>query len=112
MSELQIVSSNLGLWRPRLSERTSTRSSSARVLLSDTPYAWRDVVESALGDLIRLPDGWDGYRGAPVSFSNAFFALRMLESICSLSTEPPQLVPGSDGDLQIEWHTMRGDIEL
>ncbi|WP_430432502.1 hypothetical protein [Methyloversatilis sp.] len=62
--------------------------------------------------LIRLEEGWDGYGGFPVSFDNAMFAFRVLESICGPYTPPPQIVPGASGDLQIEWHTHVGDIEL
>lgn len=36
----------------------------------------------------------------------------MLEKICGLETDAPQIVPSTEGDLQIEWHTMKGDIEL
>lgn len=62
--------------------------------------------------LVQLERGWDGYRGAPVGFDIAHFALRMLDAACGVDTPTPQVVPGSDGDLQIEWHTERGDIEL
>jgi len=40
------------------------------------------------------------------------FSLRMLEAVCDQQAPSPQLVPGSTGDLQIEWHTLNGDIEL
>lgn len=74
--------------------------------------AWEDAVNNRLQDLIRLDEGWDGYGGFPVSFVNASFAVEMLRSICRPWMTPPQVVPGSDGDLQIEWHTRAGDIEL
>lgn len=83
-----------------------------RVTLSDSVGEWQAVVKDRLEELIRLEPGWDGYTGNPVTFENAMFAFRMLESICRPSTPAPQIVPGSSGDLQIEWHTQRGDIEL
>jgi hypothetical protein len=73
---------------------------------------WRDVVETKLQDLIRLPVGWDGYRGQPVSFETASFTVRMLESILPSGAPVPQVIPGVTGDVQIEWHTEAGDIEL
>ena len=73
---------------------------------------WYDSVKEQLEELVHLPIGWDGYNAVPVSFVNANFALRMLEKTCGLESEPPQIVPGTMGDLQIEWHTMNGDIEL
>jgi len=83
-----------------------------RKMLSESQESWRREVEQRLEELIRLPAGWDGYQGIPVSFSNAVFALRMLESTCRSVTPSPQIVPGVSGDLQIEWHTLSGDIEL
>ncbi len=47
-----------------------------------------------------------------MSFSYASYALRLLEAVCGERAPEPQIVPGSSGDLQIEWHTPRGDIEL
>jgi hypothetical protein len=73
---------------------------------------WRDAVIKRLEELIRLERGWDGYDGVPVSLENVTFALRMLEAICAPDAPAPQLVPGSSGDLQIEWHVVGGDIEL
>lgn len=62
--------------------------------------------------LIRLPAGWDGYRARPVEFNTAEFALRMLERLCPSGTPTPWIVPGIDGDVQIEWHFAKGDVEL
>jgi hypothetical protein len=36
----------------------------------------------------------------------------MLEAVCGPDTPGPQIVPGVDGDLQIEWHTSTAVIEL
>jgi hypothetical protein len=65
-----------------------------------------------LDELCQLPVGWNGYYAGPVTFTNASFALSMLESTCGVDAPAPQIVPGSDGDLQIEWHTSCADIEL
>lgn len=83
-----------------------------RLLISEAQDDWRAAVEDRLQELIRLDQGWDGYQGQPLSFTNAVFAYQMLESICNADTPAPQIVPGQDGDLQVEWHTLKGDIEL
>jgi hypothetical protein len=72
---------------------------------------WRSVL-SRLDELCKLPTGWDGYNALPVFFGNAYFALNMLASACPPDAPEPQIVPGSNGDLQIEWHTETTDIEL
>jgi hypothetical protein len=73
---------------------------------------WQSTVKGRLEEIVRLPEGWDGYQGRPVSFGNALFAVRVLESICAIDAPPPEIVPGCSGDLQIEWHLPGGDIEL
>lgn len=86
---------------------------STRIVVFEPSRAWRDVVMQRLTELVQeLEHGWDGYEGGPVSLENAMFALRMLEAVCGPAAPPPQLVPGPSGDLQIEWHTLGGDIEL
>ena len=40
---------------------------------------WWKIVKPKLDELVRLPKGWDGYAGEPTSFSNAYFAARVLE---------------------------------
>lgn len=86
--------------------------SKERVLISDNTTAWSEEVKKRLETLIKLPVGWDGYQGTNVSFQNANFALRVLEAICGVETRAPQIVPGPAGDLQIEWHTLQGDLEI
>lgn len=83
-----------------------------RIFLTESTLTWFEEVKRRLEYLVRLEQGWDGYKGFPVSFDNAYFALQMLESICGTETPAPQIVPGVAGDLQIEWHTLKGDIEL
>jgi hypothetical protein len=86
--------------------------SKERILISDNASAWSEEVKKRLEALVRLPVGWDGYQGTNVSFQNANFALRVLEAICGVETRTPQIVPGPAGDLQIEWHTLQGDLEI
>ena len=83
-----------------------------RVPVTLTENSWSDEAIQRLEQLVRLPPGWDGYYGQPVSLVNASFALAMLDVICAPEARPPQIVPGSEGDLQIEWHTQQGDLEL
>lgn len=84
----------------------------SRRTIAQTPEESWLPVKKRLEELIGLERGWDGYAGSPVSFVNATFTLSMLKSICDSQTLAPQIVPGSSGDLQVEWHTLRGDVEL
>lgn len=87
-------------------------SATNRLWIFEPENEWRKIVEKRLEQLLRLPVGWDGYKAQPVGFLNAHFALRMLDAICGSGAEAPQIVPGQEGDLQIEWHTRQGDVEL
>jgi hypothetical protein len=91
---------------------TSLPTASTRIMVSEPWYVWGQDVRKRLEELIRLPVGWDGYSGVPVSLENAMFAWRMLEAVLGVAAASPQVVPGSSGDLQIEWHTLSGDVEL
>jgi hypothetical protein len=74
---------------------------------------WAPAVRARLNHLCQLSRGWDGYRGRAVSFETAHFAFQALSTIMSRgSNVAPQLVPGSDGDIQIEWHLPEQSIEL
>ena len=83
-----------------------------RMLINEPILGWWPQIVSQLEEFVRLEIGWDGYHGIPVSLGNAIFALNMLKVTCLPDTPIPQIVPGSQGDLQIEWHTENGDIEL
>lgn len=80
--------------------------------MSEPEYDWGEVITEKLDELINLEQGWDGYNAVPVSFANASFAQALLKEVCHADTPPPQIVPGVDGDLQIEWHIHGIDVEL
>lgn len=89
-----------------------THSAFSSRILNEPRHDWWAVARKRLDELCALGPGWDGYSAPPISFSNANFALSMLASACPLDAAAPQIVPGANGDLQIEWHTDTGDIEL
>jgi hypothetical protein len=91
---------------------TSLRPSNARILITQRPSEWREQVESRLAEICKLPVGWDGYQAGPVDFRTAHFALNLLNSVCGPDAPAPGIVPGANGDLQIEWHVADRDIEL
>ena len=84
----------------------------ANLLVIEPNHSWRPEVLKRLEALRDLKSGWDGYQAQPVALANIVFALNMLESTCPTEIPAPQIVPGVDGDLQIEWHTLKGDVEL
>lgn len=65
-----------------------------------------------LEELVNLKDDWDGYGSKPVKPENAKFALEILKQIQEPDFPTPQFCPGSDGELQIEWYTDVGEMQL
>lgn len=83
-----------------------------RIIVANPSNDWSEAVSKRLDHLLKLPPGWDGYKAPAVRFENAYFALQLLASVCPANMPAPQLVPGSVGDLQIEWHTPSTTIEI
>ncbi|TAD90447.1 MAG: hypothetical protein EAZ99_06285 [Alphaproteobacteria bacterium] len=100
-----------GFFSPRRTNVTSLDASRSHVLVAEHD-PWSETVVRRLDDLVHLPIGWDGYAARPVQFSTAYFTLSMLTQLKIPGCEVPQLVPGVNGDLQAEWHTESGSIEL
>jgi len=65
-----------------------------------------------LADLVTLEIGWDGYRAKPVAYANAVYAQKLLDEVCEEDTKVPSVVPGANGDLQLEWHVPGYDVEI
>lgn len=83
-----------------------------RIIVASLNTSWAEAVSDRLDHLLKLPPGWDGYIAPPIRFENAVFALQLLGAICPADMPAPQIVPGSAGDLQVEWHMPGATIEL
>ncbi|MBC7203963.1 MAG: hypothetical protein H5U29_10675 [Pusillimonas sp.] len=73
---------------------------------------WSGHLTQRLNELMKLEEGWDGYQAKAISFLNVVFAQNLINSVCTASSPEPQVVPGFNEDLQIEWYLNNGDIEL
>ena len=73
---------------------------------------WMRQLKGRFEDITGLDTGWDGYGGKSVSFGCANFAANLVERLFVPYVPPPELVPGSDGSLQVEWHRRGISVEL
>lgn len=73
---------------------------------------WLTELQDRLKELSSLPKGWDGYAGRSVSFPCVYFTAQLIEQIFCPGVPAPDLVPGGDGTLQIEWHRNQYDVEI
>lgn len=91
---------------------TSLNRPGIRRIVSEPVHSWYSGVNNRLNHLVRLPTNWNGYLAGPVEYHVASFTVNMLLSACSADTAEPAIVPGPNGDLQVEWHLGDYDIEL
>lgn len=73
---------------------------------------WEPDVLQRVIQLHALPKNWDGYSAEPVNDSVITFALVVINNAMRLTTPAPQIVPMSNGGLQLEWHQKGWDLEL
>ncbi|MBP6010786.1 MAG: hypothetical protein KBA31_01050 [Alphaproteobacteria bacterium] len=102
------VSSPVGPWSRQLHAASTDIASTQALTLASVE--WQIAVHQRLGHLMRLERGWDGYGGLPVKREVLQFALRILAAVMDDTAVSPQIVPISDGSLQLEWH--KRDVHL
>lgn len=77
------------------------------------PYPVSDEIYLRLKHLINLKMGWDGYNAPPVSEKNAHTILKLFAKIPLLEQiSNPQIIPGLDGDVQIEIHDPKNELDI
>ena len=83
-----------------------------RVVIHEVNSEWAKSAKIRLDSLVSLKPGWDGYQGIPVSFNLAYLALLVIDRLYQEGVPKPDIIPGSDGTLQIEWHVNGYDVEV
>ena len=71
-----------------------------------------EQARAAIDGLTELALGWDGYDGIPVHAQVAEHALRFLDAIGVHTQLVPDIVPLSDGGLQLEWYVGTYELEV
>lgn len=97
---------------PSGSRTSSLTLRGARMRVTQPKSRWVAELKDRFDELTALPRGWDGYSGRPVTFNCAQFAANLIERLFVESVSAPQLVPGGDGTLQLEWHQNQFDVEI
>ncbi len=69
-------------------------------------------IEASITELVNLPQGWDGYNGLPVRPEVAVHARRFMAAIGECTQLAPDVVPLSDGGLQLEWFVGGYEVEV
>lgn len=85
---------------------------SDRVTVEEPSTQLPAEVQASITEFVDLPQGWDGYDGLPVRFSVAEHARRLLAAISGCTQLVPDVVPLSDGGLQLEWFVGAHEVEV
>ena len=68
---------------------------------------------SCLKELLELPEGWDSYGASVITDEAIVGAVDVLERLRLPMVAPqPDVVPGSSGSVQLEWHRSGADVEI
>lgn len=78
----------------------------------DTRHPWLGEIIQKAGELLQLKENWNSYGGKPIAKKAMAAALAFIESMMRTPTPKPQLVPCSNGGVQIEWHEQGIDAEV
>lgn len=76
------------------------------------PPVWLKTVAESVRQFVALEINWDGYGGIATTFDAAAEGLRILSQIMLPEDPAPSVVPGGDGSIQFEWHTVKADFEF
>lgn len=69
-------------------------------------------VQFALNDALAMSQNWDSYGGRTPTMNAAVKAISWLLAVYRHGLPAPSTVPGSDGSIQLEWHTRGIDLEV
>jgi hypothetical protein len=74
---------------------------------------WMLRAAERLKELTRLPPGWDGHAGHPLSPPIADYTFQLLEKLMLRPGVPlPSITPLAYGGVMLEWHRRGWDIEI
>ena len=77
---------------------------------TDSPLTLRPL---QVRKLLELPEGWDSYGAGVISDEAISGAAEVLAKLKLPSEAPrPNVVPGSSGSVQLEWHGCGVDVEI
>jgi len=104
--------------KPFATPASNSRAPSFDIILTPdgtinaTSPAWIVAFTRRIENLLKLQDGWDGVGSKRPQLNCVIEALEFLFGSLSHDTLPPQVVPTSEGGIQLEWHTKGIDLEI
>lgn len=90
----------------------STRHSDRMIFIIEDVESWLGPFLEDANRLLALPEGWDSYNSESVSSNAVARGLNLLVSIMSAEARSPDVVPTSNGGVQLEWHDGERELEI
>lgn len=97
---------------PRGAQIVELSKAPQRIIVAEPDDGFSGEVTARLQELLRLEPGWDGYRAKPINLQLAIYSQNIISAVCSKHTPRPSIVPGTNEDLQIEWHVNGVHVEV
>lgn len=73
---------------------------------------WVEPTIRALVERMQLPQNWDSYGAKAVTAAAVARALDILTRVMGNGSPTPDVVPLTDGGIQMEWHTANWELEI
>lgn len=82
------------------------------VLVQGTPPQWLAPCVESFTSLMALPTNWDTYGARVIDPRAVYHALVLLTQTMGPTSPAPQVVPTSQGHVQLEWHRRGIDFQV
>lgn len=102
-------------WQPIAVPVLRVQIDGTEVRISGAPDplpAWFLPTLQSVVPLLLLESGWDSYGAHPVDRYAAEVGIGLLLQVMPTASAAPNVVPGSQGELQFEWHQNGFDVEI
>jgi hypothetical protein len=76
------------------------------------PAQWLAATEQSVEALRALPQDWNGYQAPAIAGALVDSARDAVRQLASLGVPAPQVTATNSGQVQLEWHTAKTDLEI
>lgn len=73
---------------------------------------WIEPCVGRLSEILSLSQDWDSYGARAIKLNSVLGALRFLAMTMKPNTPIPDIGPSRNGNVVLEWHTLKGDLEV
>lgn len=79
---------------------------------SNAPAPWLHATEQSIEALRALAQNWNGYQAPPIPTTLVDSAKEAVRELATLAIQAPEVTATNAGQVQLEWHSANGDLEI